>query len=550
LLSRVALFVLAYAIGAAAQPFSYYRGVSNAASYAPAGLPNGPIARGSIFTVFGRNMGPTEGVQVSEFPLGNTLAGVSLDVCQNNACIAAIPVYVRQDQINAIMPSNAPLGPVSLRVTYNGQAGNFTSAAVVATSPGIFTINSGGYGPGVIQNFVAENDQPVNSAVAAARPGQTLILWGTGLGAGLNSDNVAPQPGDLPVNIDIWAGGKPVAVKRYAGRSQCCSGLDQIVFDLPPDTPTGCYVPIQLRANGAAVSNSATIAVSADGGPCADPFNPVAEQFRGGGRFGFIIASRTNTLHNFIKFEPEETTDSVVATFRQIPGGPHYFDPEISLPPLGSCTVNTARADLLAGDNLPGSISPTGELDAGAELRFGGIAVTRPNPGSPYSGLIASTIEDFGLQESLLSAPIGIQAPGGADVSAFQFQLQPPGPISFANRAGLDIVDRSQGLTVTWQGGDSERDVVLIAGVGVNLSENASAEFVCASDPAAGSFTAPPQILQAMPPAPDPSYPLNAFGYVYVGRQSVRAPANFEATGIAAGRALVSQRAGRAILFR
>jgi uncharacterized protein (TIGR03437 family) len=100
---------------------------------------------------------------------------------------------------------------------------------VVASSLGIFAINSGGFGPGVVQNFTPEA-LPVNSAVATARPGQAVIAWGTGLGPGLNPDNVAPQPGDLPVNVEIWAGSKQVTVKRYSGRSPCCAGVDQIVF--------------------------------------------------------------------------------------------------------------------------------------------------------------------------------------------------------------------------------------------------------------------------------------------------------------------------------
>jgi hypothetical protein len=73
--------------------FIFYRGVSNAASYIPAGLPNGQIARGSLFTVLGRAMWPAEGVRFSAFPLAAALAGVSVEVCQE-ACVAAIPVDI------------------------------------------------------------------------------------------------------------------------------------------------------------------------------------------------------------------------------------------------------------------------------------------------------------------------------------------------------------------------------------------------------------------------------------------------------------------------
>src|ERR1035441_7520267 len=97
-------------------PYISPRGIVNGASFAPLGAPNGLIARGSIFTIFGANLGPTTGVQVSAFPLGTTLAGVSVRVSQGSTSVDAFPLYVRNDQVNVIMPSNVPLGNVSIQV--------------------------------------------------------------------------------------------------------------------------------------------------------------------------------------------------------------------------------------------------------------------------------------------------------------------------------------------------------------------------------------------------------------------------------------------------
>jgi hypothetical protein len=52
---------------AGAQPFIYYRGVVNAASFEGAGLPAGSIVRGSIFTVFGSGLGPAQYVQPGSY---------------------------------------------------------------------------------------------------------------------------------------------------------------------------------------------------------------------------------------------------------------------------------------------------------------------------------------------------------------------------------------------------------------------------------------------------------------------------------------------------
>ena len=57
--------------GAFAQlPLLYNRSVFNAASYTPGGLPAGAIAQGSVFTVFGANLGPAKAMTASSFPLG------------------------------------------------------------------------------------------------------------------------------------------------------------------------------------------------------------------------------------------------------------------------------------------------------------------------------------------------------------------------------------------------------------------------------------------------------------------------------------------------
>ena len=105
-------------------------GVVNAASFAPPGLSGGSIAQGSIFSIFGQQLGPPTLAQVSRFPLSTTLAGVSVQVIQGTTTISAFPIVVTANQVNAIMPSNAPLGQVSVTVTYNADASNRATATV------------------------------------------------------------------------------------------------------------------------------------------------------------------------------------------------------------------------------------------------------------------------------------------------------------------------------------------------------------------------------------------------------------------------------------
>jgi len=395
------LFLLALCAGAAySQPFIFYRGIVNSASFAPQGLPNGAIARGSLFSIFGRSLGPAQGTSYSAYPLGTTLQGVSVSVCQNGACVQAFPQYVSAGVVNAIMPSNAPLGPVSIRVFFNGQGGYYASATVVAASFSVFAANSGGFGPGIIQNFTPES-VTLNSSTAAAKPGQTVILWGTGLGAGLNADNLAPQVGDLPVAVEIWVGGKKVTVKRYSGRSPSYAGVDVVIFDLPADTPAGCYVPIQVRVGeqvgGQTVSNSVSIAVSADGGPCSDPFNPLSQVFRKGGKLGLVMANRVNATQLIDGVDREETVEFALGTFRRENGGPFAYNALASLPPPGACTVHTVPGDFLTGSVIPAFKASGGELNAGTSISLGNLQV--PGPVLPdflyYSGTLAGTPAGF-----------------------------------------------------------------------------------------------------------------------------------------------------------
>jgi uncharacterized protein (TIGR03437 family) len=548
------VFVLAFsAVVVHAQPFIFYRGIVNAASYAPQGLPSGSIARGSIFSIFGRNLGPAQGTTVSSFPLGTNFQGVSIEVCQNANCVAALPLFVGAGQINAIMPSNAPLGAVSVRVTFNGQASNFSPVTVVASSPGIFAINSGGFGPGVVQNFTPEA-LPVNSAVVTARPGQTMIAWGTGLGAGLNADNVAPQSGDLPVNAEIWAGGKLVTVKRYSGRSPCCAGVDQIIFDLPPDTPTGCYVPIQIRTGGQMVSNSISIAVSADGGPCSDPFNSLSQMFRTGGKLGLILANRINTLLRFTEPEREETIEFALATFRQENGGPFAYNALASLPPPGSCTVHAVPGDFLGGAVIPAFRASGPELNAGQSLTFGNLTIRKSAPDSIYyGGTLAGTPPGFlrrGLVASVLGTPLSVSGAGGADVGSFALQFPPVPGIRWFSRDQGNAVDRSGGFVMEWEGGDAPGSVVLVAGINSNVPANASGVFLCTAVPGTKSFGVPPHVVQALPPSPEVSFLNLAFGYVMVGVLSLNGSPVISAPGLDAGNAVITSWSAREVRYQ
>src|SRR6266851_460539 len=153
-IGRIAILGFALPAFLAAQPRIYYRGVVNAASFLTPGLPAGGIARGSMFSIFGSNIGPASTPALA-FPLQTTLGGVSVTIAQGTTTVNAIPTFLSPSQINAIMPSNAPLGQASMRVVFNNLRSNFVPIRVVKSSFGVFTATGAGQGPGIIQNFIS-----------------------------------------------------------------------------------------------------------------------------------------------------------------------------------------------------------------------------------------------------------------------------------------------------------------------------------------------------------------------------------------------------------
>jgi len=175
---------------AAAQP--KVGGIVNAASYIQPGLPNYGIAQGSIFVVFGSNMGPAQLAQAG-FPLPSAagLAGTSVQIMVSGVTVNAFMIYTSATQLAAILPSNTPTGAGTLTVTFNGQKSDPVPIQVVASAFGVFTLNQAGSGPAIVQNFVAgATALPINGLAESATPNQTLILYGTGLGKVISTNPV------------------------------------------------------------------------------------------------------------------------------------------------------------------------------------------------------------------------------------------------------------------------------------------------------------------------------------------------------------------------
>jgi uncharacterized protein (TIGR03437 family) len=541
----------------AQQPLVYNRSVYNAASYMPAGIPAGAVAQGSVFTLFGANMGPNTASTANSFPLGTTLAGVSLNVVQGTTTVSAIPVYVSATQINAIMPSNAPLGVASLQVFYNNARSNFTPVRITNTAFGIFTALGTGSGPGVLQNFVSQTNQPINAPKISAQPGQTITLWGTGLGPVPYGDNVAPIPGNLPVQVQVFVGGVQAQV-AYSGRSPCCSGSDQIVFTVPTNAPQGCWVPVYVKTAGSVVSNFVSMAIGpSSGGICPNYTSPyLGDVFLNGGNLGKATVGRSTTVEDIGVTAPVTVTGDYHLSFAfTIPSTTFPFNPAVTLPPPGACTSYSAKGDITNAHPLPSSLPPNAPLDLGPPLLLSGpnglrtLTADFNAPFSVRSGQLGGFITNNILPNSLYLTPgsYSITGMGGTGVGPFTTNFTLPPPLNWTNQSSLGVVMRTQPLTLNWSGG-SEGDLDFVIGLGVDLPTNSSSIFVCSVGYEANSFTVPPDILANLP-ATRPN-PLQSKDVIYLFSVPGPSIANLKATGLQFGSTSTYIIDGKTVFFQ
>ena len=110
--------------------------------------------------------------------------------------------------MNSVMPSSVTPGLASLRPFYNSVKSKSIPIQIAAAGPGVFAISAGGFGPGIIQNFISASNEPINSSAAPATPGQAVVIWGTGLGPVTFPDNVAPNEGNVATPVSVTVGGQ------------------------------------------------------------------------------------------------------------------------------------------------------------------------------------------------------------------------------------------------------------------------------------------------------------------------------------------------------
>jgi uncharacterized protein (TIGR03437 family) len=250
-------------------------GVVNGASFSS----SAPLAPGLIFSVFGAGAGLTDGSRAGAGgTLPTRLAGARLLV---NG-VAAPLFFASPDQITAQFPVEmSAITSASLEVEVQSPNGTATSPAVAVPvasfSPGIFTQDQNGSGPGSIirASDLTKICPPARFDCSAnpAAPGEAVTIVVTGLGSvngpwfsGVPAQSASPTPTAPLVTI----GGVSAQVLKST-LAVGSVGLYQVTVVVPADAPMGDNVPLSLTIGGMP-SNQVTIAIGSSayrlgGGP-------------------------------------------------------------------------------------------------------------------------------------------------------------------------------------------------------------------------------------------------------------------------------------------
>ena len=243
----------------APQPAISSGGVFNAASFQPG------ISVGSWVTIQGSNLaGNTRGWSTDDFEDGalpTQLDGVSVKIDGKPAYVA----YISPAQINVQAPADSALGSVPVEVTYNGSTSSPGTAQLQAVSPALFLWN-GKYAVATHPDFSPAAPAGLFPGVTAvpAKPGETIILWGTGFGA----TTPAVAPGIVPPANPLANVANPItatignmaATVVGAAISPGNPGLYQIEVQVPDSVPDG-DLPVVAQVNGVQPSSNVLLSV-------------------------------------------------------------------------------------------------------------------------------------------------------------------------------------------------------------------------------------------------------------------------------------------------
>ncbi len=301
--------------------------------------------------------------------------------------------------------------------------------------------------------------------------------------------------------MTVTIGGRP-AINFYAGRSPCCSGIDQIDVQVPNDAPLGCWVPVVVKAGGV-VSNTATMAISSPGAKsCDDPGNPLSKLVRTPGTQAFIHLEQVDGIENIETSTPiAKTLGQIYSRFYTRPDSPYNFDPYMSYPPPGSCLVHQISGDAFDAKSLRGTLPASASLSPQPKQTYSNgtqsLALTIAATDSSYANAIGGAINSkpAGLNPLAAGASFTID-PGGANQNVLA--INPAPPPGWQRPNGIIVVPRNAPLALSFTPGDAAAPTAILL-YAYSVGSNSTVEVQCLAPPGSGTFTISADTLANLP---------------------------------------------------
>jgi uncharacterized protein (TIGR03437 family) len=205
-------------------------GIVNDASFTA----GGPISPGAWIAIFGTGLAPAgdsrlwnPSMEIFNGKLPASLDGTSVTVNGKPASVE----FISPSQVNIQPPDDTASGPVQVVLTAGGSSSSFT-VNYAQFGPGLF----GASAPYIVAQHA---DNSYVTPTAPARPGEVIILWGTGFGPAnpaVPAGQVFLGANRLANAVTVTIGGQPAPVD-FAG--VVGAGLVQINVHVPPSINNG-----------------------------------------------------------------------------------------------------------------------------------------------------------------------------------------------------------------------------------------------------------------------------------------------------------------------
>jgi uncharacterized protein (TIGR03437 family) len=245
--------LVVYGLNGAGQPSPTVTGVVNGASYAA-----GPVAPGEFVAIFGQNLGP-QNLALTSFDINGQMQTL---IAGTQVLFGGLPaplLYTSNGATAAIVPWEIMGGQtVAFQISRNGQTSSPLQLPVVVASPGIFSMDASGSGPGAILN----QDYSLNSSANPAPAGSIIVLYGTGGGPTnptVSDGSIATGAAPLSNSVFVQVGGQPATVLYAGSAAGEVAGVMQINLQLPAGV-TG-QVPVVVTIGGQVSQATVTVAI-------------------------------------------------------------------------------------------------------------------------------------------------------------------------------------------------------------------------------------------------------------------------------------------------